>query len=308
MLFSYPEIATIAGVQGVIVYALASALPLFVFAALGPIIRRKCPEGFVLTEWTRQRYGIVAALFLGFMTLVTLFLYMVAELSAVGQVVNALTGLNGLPVMIVQCAITTIYTSLGGFRISFITDNIQGAMVLGLILIASIAIGVQVDIDTSLIEPSGLLKPSLLGWQLLYILPIAILTNDFFLVRLTNFGLISRNTSLIPLSVIGQLLAPCLCLQDRQGSLDRYQHCFELYSVHHHAGWLHWSDLGLGRPLARLGPREPRAGIDRLFRSARAAAQLGGRLCARHGRHPEHGCLRLAPVGHGLVGFQRHLP
>jgi len=181
MLFSYPEIATIAGVQGVIVYALASALPLFVFAALGPIIRRKCPEGFVLTEWTRQRYGIVAALFLGFMTLVTLFLYMVAELSAVGQVVNALTGLNGLPVMIVQCAITTIYTSLGGFRISFITDNIQGAMVLGLILIASIAIGVQVDIDTSLIEPSGLLKPSLLGWQLLYILPIAILTNDFFL-------------------------------------------------------------------------------------------------------------------------------
>jgi Na+/proline symporter len=89
---------------------LASALPLFVFAAIGPVIRRKCPEGFVLTEWTRQRYGLIAALYLSLMTLVTLFLYMVAELSAIGQVVNTLTGLDGLPVVIVECIVTTIYT------------------------------------------------------------------------------------------------------------------------------------------------------------------------------------------------------
>lgn len=57
---------------------------------------------------------------------------MVAELSALGQIVTALTGLNGLPVIIVQVAITTIYTSLGGFKVSFLTDNIQGAMVVGL--------------------------------------------------------------------------------------------------------------------------------------------------------------------------------
>ena len=94
ILFSYPQLATLAGIQGVIVYAIASACPLFVFAALAPIIRRKCPEGFVLTEWTRQRYGVAAALYLSFLTLVTLFLYMVAELSALGQVVNAMTGLG----------------------------------------------------------------------------------------------------------------------------------------------------------------------------------------------------------------------
>ncbi len=110
ILFSYPQLATIAGVQGVVVYALASALPLFVFSSLGPIIRRKCPEGFVLTEWTRERYGTIAALYLSFMTLVTLFLYMVAELSAIGQVVNTLTGLDGLPIVIVECVVTTIYT------------------------------------------------------------------------------------------------------------------------------------------------------------------------------------------------------
>ena len=91
-------------------YALASSLPMLIFGYLGPIIRRRCPEGFVLTEWTRQRYGVITMLYLSFMSLVTLFLYMVSELSAIGQVVQALTGLDPLPVMIVQCAITTIYT------------------------------------------------------------------------------------------------------------------------------------------------------------------------------------------------------
>lgn len=110
ILFAYPQLATIAGVQGVVVYALSSALPLLIFAALGPAIRRRCPEGFVLTEWTRQRYGAVTALYLGFMTLLTLFLYMVAELSAISQVVTTLSNLDGLPVVIVQCVITTIYT------------------------------------------------------------------------------------------------------------------------------------------------------------------------------------------------------
>lgn len=110
ILFTYPEISTICGVQGLVIYALASALPLLVFGWVAPILRSHCPEGFVLTEWTRQRFGTPAMLFLSFMTLVTLFLYMVAELSAIGQVVNTLTGLDGLPVIIVQCVITTIYT------------------------------------------------------------------------------------------------------------------------------------------------------------------------------------------------------
>jgi Na+/proline symporter len=106
---------------------------------------------------------------------------MVAELSALQQIINSLTGLDGLPPVIVQCAVTTIYTSLGGFKVSFITDNIQGAMVVGLIIIGCITVGVETEVQHDLIEKSGYLNASLLGWQLMYILPVAILTNDFFL-------------------------------------------------------------------------------------------------------------------------------
>jgi cAMP phosphodiesterase len=53
---------------------------------------------------------VVAGLFLSVCTLITMFLYMVAELSALQQIVTLLTGLNGLPVVIVECVVTTIYT------------------------------------------------------------------------------------------------------------------------------------------------------------------------------------------------------
>ena len=54
-------------------------------------------------------------------------------------------------------------------------------MVVSLIILAVITVGIETHIDRSLVESSGLLKPSLLGWQLIYILPVAILTNDFFI-------------------------------------------------------------------------------------------------------------------------------
>ena len=215
ILFTYPEIATIAGVQGLVVYALSSALPLLAFGFLGPIIRRKCPEGFVLTEWTRQRYGVIAALYLSILTY--------AQLTRLGQdmrlmkngQVDHLVHIHGgralctsadsqcvnrsqwslgchhsmhryhyLHVYVIHPAAdneSSSHIALGGFRISFMTDNIQGTMVVGLIIIGVITIGVETKVDRSLVDSSNLLNASLLGWQLIYILPVAIGTNVFFI-------------------------------------------------------------------------------------------------------------------------------
>ncbi len=56
-------------------------------------------------------------------------------------------------------------------------------MVCCLIIIATITIGVKVEIQPDLIRDSPLLDASLIGWQILYILPVAILTNQFFLAN-----------------------------------------------------------------------------------------------------------------------------
>ena len=74
-----------------------------------------------------------------------------------------------------------LQSALGGFKISFLTDVIQGVMVVGLVVIATVTISVKTEIKSELVGSSGLTKPTLLGWQLLYILPVAVLTNAFFL-------------------------------------------------------------------------------------------------------------------------------
>lgn len=50
-----------------------------------------------------------------------------------------------------------------------------------LLIICSIAIGTNVSIDTSMIEPSGLTHSSKLGYQLIFIFLVAIITNNMFL-------------------------------------------------------------------------------------------------------------------------------
>ena len=68
ILFSYPEIGTIAGIQGAVTYAACSALPLMAFAFLAPKVRKKSPDGFILTMWVRERFGLFASIYLSFLS------------------------------------------------------------------------------------------------------------------------------------------------------------------------------------------------------------------------------------------------
>lgn len=79
-----------------------------------------------MTEWVRHRFGVITALYLSFFTCLTMFLFMVGELSAIRTAIETLTGLDALAAVIVQCVVTSIYTSIGGFKVSFVTDNFQG--------------------------------------------------------------------------------------------------------------------------------------------------------------------------------------
>lgn len=47
-----------------------------------------------------------------------MYLYMVAELSALQQVINLLAGIDGLPVIIAEVIVTTIYTCKSLFFLS----------------------------------------------------------------------------------------------------------------------------------------------------------------------------------------------
>lgn len=183
VLATYPQIGAQGGLHALLVYCAAGAVPFILFGALGPIIRRQMPEAFVLTEWVRYRYGPICALVISCCTVLTIFLFMVSELASLKSMVETLTTVKGggLPVLIVEAVVVSIYTSMGGFYVSFLTDNLQVATFLVLLAVCIIATGCTVKIDKHLVGPSNLLKENKLGWKLVYILTVAIVTNDCFM-------------------------------------------------------------------------------------------------------------------------------
>lgn len=197
---TYPEVATY-GLQPLITYALAASLPLLTFPPLAAQLRKKCPEGFILTEFIRARFGVAASLFLSAFTIITLYVFMLSEMTSIYSVIQSLTGWSSethnvwliMPIF-TEIMVTMLYTAWGGFKTSLVTDTIQASLFIILVVVCTIAIAVNVEIDTDLIQQrSDLLKDSQLGWQLLYsrlslnypfqanpvkVLPVAIVFNS----------------------------------------------------------------------------------------------------------------------------------
>ncbi|CAO1635345.1 unnamed protein product [Sympodiomycopsis kandeliae] len=176
LLFGYPQVAVIPniGLLGLGGYCFGTVVPLWVFAWLGPYIRRICPDGFTLSEYIRRRYGwpigvLMAVVFVAFM-----FCFMLVELNTYGSVVSLLGGVNPTVAALIVAITTTIYTTYGGFKASLWTDNVNAVIIMLEIIIAVIAVGVKVDIQPERVESSQLLGGKKLGGELWYIMPAAL--------------------------------------------------------------------------------------------------------------------------------------
>ncbi|CAG8551145.1 11705_t:CDS:2 [Funneliformis caledonium] len=214
ILYAYPEVGTMAGLLGVFMYAIGSVVPLFVFAWLGPLIREKSPEGFTLTQFTLERFGRINQIYISLMSMAYMFSYMISELSAVGNIINLLTGLEKYAPVIMIAIITTIYTGYGGLRASLITDHIQGWAIIILVVLSTIGLGTSVKIEKSVIDSSPLLKSNSLGWQLLYIMTVALAFSTLFHEGFWQRTFSSKNNRELRLSAIygSIMLFPVLVL------------------------------------------------------------------------------------------------
>ncbi|KAJ1654671.1 hypothetical protein IWQ61_005441 [Dispira simplex] len=174
ILFSLPEVAAIAGLLGIFAYSIACVLPLMVFAWLGPIIRQKNPDGFSLVSYILKRFGYPLHILYCIVIIVYLGLFLTSEFAGIKSILNLLASIDGPVPVVVIAIVTTIYTTYGGLRASIFTDSIQAALSAIMIIIAVIAIATSVRFDHDKAVDSGLLGPTKLGWQLLYIMPVAV--------------------------------------------------------------------------------------------------------------------------------------
>lgn len=147
VLFAAPEVgAGPAAWWGVLGYALASTIPFGVYMVVGPIIRERFPDGFNLLDWVGDRFGRVTQVYVALCSAFYMWIYLVAELTSMGNLIRQFSGLDPLHALVPVSMVTMMYTMVGGLTASIWTDRVQGVMMVFFVLIAVVAAFADVDI------------------------------------------------------------------------------------------------------------------------------------------------------------------
>ena len=136
ILFGPASAATWGGIGAVIGYAFGTAFPLFILIYLGKRFRKLYPKGKTLIEVVRLRFGKKLFKLILFLTIFYMFIFLIAEVTAVSLLVNYISGTSLWITALIVIVSSLIYTLYGGLRASIFTDNIQFIVILLLLIIS----------------------------------------------------------------------------------------------------------------------------------------------------------------------------
>ena len=136
ILFGPASAATWGGIGAVIGYAIGTAFPLFILVFLGKKFRKLYPKGKTLIEIVRLRFGTKLFKLILFLTIFYMFIFLIAEVTAVSILVNYISGTTLWITALIVIVSSLTYTLYGGLRASIFTDNIQFIVISVLLLIS----------------------------------------------------------------------------------------------------------------------------------------------------------------------------
>ncbi|WP_442597407.1 sodium:solute symporter family protein [Parapusillimonas sp. JC17] len=135
ILFSPAQAATWGGLAAVIGYALGAVSPRILMIPLGRRMRELIPQGHTLTEFVVLRYGRAMYLLTLLIMLFYMFIALTAEITAIAKLVTLLAPVPLWVTATIVMISTLIYTAYGGLRASIVTDKVQMAVIVPLLLI-----------------------------------------------------------------------------------------------------------------------------------------------------------------------------
>ncbi len=180
VLFAVAEVGAFVGLVGVIGYALGVAAPVLAFGILGPRMRRAAPQGSTLSEFIGRRFGRPFQIYVVVVTVLYMFFFVTAELTAIGAVTSILSGLDARIAIVAVAVATLLYTAGGGLRASLRTDRWQAWLTVALIfVVAAVALG-RLDAPGDAFRDSGLLSIERGGIEVAITLIIAVTAANLF--------------------------------------------------------------------------------------------------------------------------------
>lgn len=135
---------------GVIGYSTASAFPAVLLCWLGPRIKTVvgAASGFSATDFALSRYGRLMHLHVCCISCFYMYIYMVAELTSIGNVYATLVGKSvagddsehfTTKIAICVALFTWAYTALAGLPASILTDKFQGVVITCVVIMLLVA-------------------------------------------------------------------------------------------------------------------------------------------------------------------------
>ncbi|MFB6161815.1 MAG: sodium:proline symporter [Haloferacaceae archaeon] len=164
ILFSPAEAgAAFGGITAVVGYALGSAVAMAAYAVVGPRIRAAVPEGHSLTEYAYVRYGPVFYAYVLVVSVAYMFVFLAAEFTGIASAVSTLAGVPGWQTATLVGVTVLAYTAYGGLRASMVTDVVQTALLLPLLLVVFVATVVAVGGPGEAVRSVNATAPALLS-------------------------------------------------------------------------------------------------------------------------------------------------
>ncbi|MFB6201728.1 MAG: sodium:proline symporter [Halorhabdus sp.] len=165
ILLSAPEAGASFGIAAVAGYAIGEAIPMVVYARVGPRIRRVIPEGHSLTEYAHARFGMAMYAFVVIVSALYMFVFLAAELTGIAGALSLVAGVPQWQTAVLVGGFVLLYTGYGGLKASVFTDTVQALVVLPLLVVtlggAVVALGGTgavyegiVAADASLLNPT----------------------------------------------------------------------------------------------------------------------------------------------------------
>lgn len=180
VLFAVPEVGAFVGLVGIVGYALAVAAPVFAFALLGPRMRQAVPRGHTLTEFVGARFGRPFQVYVIGISILYMFFFVTAELTAVGAVTAILSGLDARVTVLAVAAATVAYTAVGGLRASLRTDRWQAWLILSLAALVAVAVVASLASPGEAFAGSGLVGVELARVEVAITLIVAVTAANLF--------------------------------------------------------------------------------------------------------------------------------
>ncbi|RRJ33612.1 sodium:solute symporter family transporter [Halocatena pleomorpha] len=128
--------AAFGGITAVLGYAVGSAVPMVIYAVIGPRIRELIPAGHTLTEYTYARFG---RLMYGYVLLVSvgyMFVFLAAEMTGITGALSLVAGVPMWQTALLIGGFVLAYTTYGGLRASIFTDTVQALVILPLLAVS----------------------------------------------------------------------------------------------------------------------------------------------------------------------------